>query len=187
MSALIKCVFLLTGPLAGKSIRLGKYVFIDGRLELSATPEEMALHARSMERNWGVLPEGDPRLNQEQSDNGQRDPAANPKRDNEQAVSGDLQPDGKGPEAGGAAAEGASAADAQTAAAGVPPAGAGSAPSVNEKLKRAVEKLDPENDDHWTKDGKPAMSAVAQFYGATDIVRADVEAVAPGFVRPAAD
>jgi len=187
MSAFIKCVFLLTGLLAGKSIRLGKYVFVNGRMELSATPEEMALHARSLERNWGVLPEGDPRLNQEQSDNGQRDPAPHPERDGKQTVPGDLQPNGEGSEAGGSASEGAGAVDAQAAAAGVSPAGAGSEPSVNEKLKRAVAQLDPKNDGHWTKDGKPSMSAVSQFYGATDIVRADVEAVAPGFVRPAAD
>ena len=54
---------------------------------------------------------------------------------------------------------------------------------INAKLQRAVMGLDPADDAAWTKDGKPAINAVTAAYGATDVTRADVEAVAPGFNR----
>lgn len=54
---------------------------------------------------------------------------------------------------------------------------------VNEKLRRAVLGLDPSDDSHWIASGKPALAAVEKAYGSTGLTRADVEAVAPGFVR----
>lgn len=56
----------------------------------------------------------------------------------------------------------------------------------NERLATALGQLDPENDEHWTKIGKPAMAALEQFYGSTDFTRADVEAAIPDFDREAA-
>lgn len=56
----------------------------------------------------------------------------------------------------------------------------------NERLAAALRQLDPENDEHWTKIGKPAMSALEQFYGSSDITRADVEAAIPDFNRDVA-
>lgn len=53
----------------------------------------------------------------------------------------------------------------------------------NQRLAEALAKLDPENDDHWTKLGKPAMSAVEQLYGSADITRGDVEAAIKDFDR----
>ncbi len=54
---------------------------------------------------------------------------------------------------------------------------------LNTKLQKAVLGLDPADDTHWTKDGKPAMTAVEKLYGSAGITRADVEAVAPGHTR----
>lgn len=56
----------------------------------------------------------------------------------------------------------------------------------NERLAAALRQLDPENDDHWTKLGKPTMSAVEQFYGSAAVTRDEVEAAIPGFSRDAA-
>ena len=56
----------------------------------------------------------------------------------------------------------------------------------NERLAAALRQLDPENDDHWTKLGKPTMSAVEQFYGSAAVTRDEVEAAIPGFNRDAA-
>lgn len=60
------------------------------------------------------------------------------------------------------------------------------APEVNQKLLEAVHALDPENDEHWTKNGSPAMAAVEGFYGSADITRGDIDTVAPGYNREAA-
>ena len=59
-------------------------------------------------------------------------------------------------------------------------------PQSNERLAKAVMSLDPNNDEHWTQTGKPAMSAIEMAYGSSGITRAQVEAAAPGFTREVA-
>lgn len=56
----------------------------------------------------------------------------------------------------------------------------------NAKLVRALAKLDPENNDHWTADGKPSVAAVEQLYGSSDVRRKDIDAAAPGLTRASA-
>lgn len=198
MSSLIQATFVLVGPLAGKTIKLGSlpYPFQSGKCLITATPQDMALHARLLERNWQAYPEGHPAL-KEVSD-GQRDIQTGAQPNSEQPPAGDLQPNGAGSEAGGESADGAGSAGAETGEAGSVPNGdgqpagvtgpnptAGDPPpaEINAKLQRAVMGLDPADDAAWTKDGKPAINAVTTAYGATDVTRADVEAVAPGFNR----
>lgn len=59
-------------------------------------------------------------------------------------------------------------------------------PKANERLLAAIKELDPTDDNHWTQQGKPALSAIGSFYGSTDFTRADVDAAAPGYDRDAA-
>lgn len=259
MSALIQTIFLLTGVLAGKTIRLGKWLFTDGVLTLNATPEDTALIARSLERNWQAYPKGHPALATvtQEPDDGKRDLPPGPTGANgEPDVSGGVQPNGTGPEAGGEAGDGGGAAgpeagqapelaqgdgqpegvtdadpfanatpeapvaaqievgdgskldvlvigkaedgspiltDESAAAleAAMKPAGTPAKvedpkAEVNTKLVKAIKKLDPKDDSHWTSAGLPAMVAVEGFYGSADITRADVEAAAPGFTRASA-
>ena len=80
----------------------------------------------------------------------------------------------------------------------VPDAAVGAPPTTDEetpnpaqvlvlaRLEAALRKLDPNNDEHWTKSGKPAVAAVEQFYGSADITRTDIEAAIPDFDRAAA-
>lgn len=56
-------------------------------------------------------------------------------------------------------------------------------PEGDAKLAKALAKLDPENDDHWTKDGLPALAAVESLYGSAGLKRADITAAAPGLRR----
>ena len=51
------------------------------------------------------------------------------------------------------------------------------------RIRGALEKLDPDNDDHWTKAGDPAMDAVEEILGDKSITRDDVKAADPGFNR----
>ena len=59
--------------------------------------------------------------------------------------------------------------------------------SVNEGIKAAVMKLDPEVDDHWVMTGAhkglPKLNAVEEAYGRANLGRQDVEAAAPGWNR----
>lgn len=178
MSSTIRTVFVLTGPFAGRSINLGSapYRFENGRLAIVATPEEVALHARFLERNWEAYPEGHPKL---EGNNGQRDipPDAGP-----QTVQGDGQPNGEGAEAGKLTLDGAGSNDPAVGS-GQAAHGDGSKAELNVKLLKAVRSLDPEDDTHWTKEGKPSIVAVTVAYGSTDVTRSDIDAVAPKYTR----
>lgn len=194
MSTIIQTTFVLTGALAGRTIRLGSqpYAFEKGRLTITAPAEEVALHARFLERNWQAYPEGHPAL--KEVPDGQRDLQEGSQPDGQQPVHGDVQPVGGGTEAGDAAPVSGGGVEAEAGQAGSVPGGDGQPaqlnpagdpppPEVNAKLQKAVQSLDPADDNHWTKDGKPAMTAVEKLYGSAAITRADVEAVAPGWTR----
>lgn len=194
MSTIIQTTFVLTGPLAGRTIRLGSqpYPFENGRLTIQAPAEEVALHARFLERNWQAYPEGHPAL--KEVPDGQRDLQEGSQPDGQQPVHSDVQPNGGGTEAGDAAPVSGGGVEAEAGQAGGVPDGDGQPavltdpakePTVelNTKLQKAVLGLDPADDTHWTKDGKPAMTAVEKLYGSAGITRADVEAVAPGHTR----
>ena len=64
-----------------------------------------------------------------------------------------------------------------------PAPGKQSEPEMTEKIAAAVRGLNPENDEHWTGAGLPAMAAVEDLVGSKDIKRADVEAAVPGWDR----
>lgn len=62
--------------------------------------------------------------------------------------------------------------------------------SVNEGIKAAVMKLDPEVNEHWVMTGAhkglPKLNAVEEAYGRANLNRQDVEAAMPGYNRDAA-
>lgn len=68
----------------------------------------------------------------------------------------------------------------------LPEGNPGAQPQGDAKLAAVLAQLDPDNDDHWTQQGKPALAAVEAAYGSSAITRADVEAAAPGLTREAA-
>lgn len=190
MSAIIQTTFVLTGPLAGKTVRLGSqpYSFENGRLTIRAPAEQVAMHARFLERNWQAYPEGHPALKEKSS--GQRDLQKGSQPDGQYAVQGSVQPEGGGAASRGQADVRRGAADAQAGQPGGLPDGDGQPdvlkePSaiVNTRLQRAVMSLDAGDDTHWTRDGKPAMTVVEKLYGSAGITRADVDAAVPGWTR----
>lgn len=173
--------FFLTGAYQGRTITLGgKYRFQKGVCTIIAPLQDIALHARFLERNWQAYPEGHPKL---EVINGQRDIQKTTEPDPEQAVSSNVQPNGEGADTDQPASDGEESTDPEAGESGVLPNGDGHAPELNERLQRAVMSLDPNNDEHWTQTGKPAMTAIEKLYGATDVTRNDVEAVAPNFNR----
>lgn len=58
------------------------------------------------------------------------------------------------------------------------------AATTDTNIRDALAKLDPANDEHWTKDGLPAMEAVNALLPAP-ITRERLSTVAPDFVRQA--
>lgn len=188
MSNVIRTTFVLIGPHAGKTITLGKltpFPFVDGKLTITATVEEMGLYANFLASNWQAYPEGHEAV--EEFFNGKREVHPDPESDGQPPLPGEVQPNGEASAAGGGEAEpGAGAAEGEAGPAGSVSAGDGHPPELNTRLLRAIESLDPGNDNHWTQDGKPAMAMVERLYGAADITRADVSAAAPGYNREVA-
>ncbi len=50
-----------------------------------------------------------------------------------------------------------------------------------------VHELDPQNDEHWTKDGKPDLQAVTYGMDGVYTTRADIEEATRGFRRPGSE
>lgn len=184
MSTHVSVKFYLTGPLKGKTIQLGSlpYPFTNGVMELRGSPGDIALHAQFLERNWEAYPEGHEKL--KEAANGKRNIPEDSQPDPQPSVPSGVSPDGEGSEAGESeSVEGAGPTEGEAGETGGVADGDGQPAELNQKLQRAIFTLDPENDDHWTKDGQPAMSAVEKLYGSSAITRADVRAAAPEFSR----
>jgi hypothetical protein len=180
--------FILTGALAAKTVKLGRYAFNDGKCSINGTPEDVAQHARFLERNWHAYPEGHAALNQQQEqDNGQRNLQTNPQSNEQPPLHGGSEPNGKGIDAGDAADAGQDDATGEAGQTGLLPQGNGQQAGVTHhgdpKIAKAVLSLDPNDDKAWNKDGRPAMQAVEALYGCAGITRADVEAAVPGWTR----
>lgn len=195
MSTPIETTFVLTGAMAGRTITLGTrafpYSFTHGKLHMTGPAEEVALHARFLERNWQAYPEGHPNLKRVK--NGQRNVSSKTVKNQQPVVSGDIQPNGKGIEARESEINGSGSGEDSTGESRSVPAGNGQSAElseaetvkieVNQKLLKAVQGLDAGEDANWTRDGRPAMAAVERAYGASDVTRADIEAVSPGYTR----
>jgi len=149
---------VLVGPHKGKTIVLGGIQFKDGSTTLTGPEADVEKQFKYLHRCWQVQYADQV----EEAEDGSVQDTSSP--DENGAPQGDS---GEGEQ--GSAQEGAA-----------------DAPVTNQRLLDAVMKLDPENDEHWTRIGKPAMQAVEGFYGSADITRADIEAAAPGFTRETA-
>lgn len=179
--------FIATGAHADKTLDLGRdpvFHFVDGVCELEASIEDTLRLGRHLEVNWQVFPEGSKALKRVQDEqrrfletseqsNGQGDLSSNPGSE------------GPGPEGSQSQHEnGEGATDPDEGDAGEETdTGDGPAPQLNEKLARAILSLDPEVDEHWTKDGQPSVSTVCQFYGSEGLTRADIKSTIPGYTR----
>lgn len=55
--------------------------------------------------------------------------------------------------------------------------------SRDEQIRKIVEGLDKDNQDNWTKQGKPQMSVIEELLGDTGVTRKEVDAATGGYVR----
>lgn len=162
MSALLMTIFYLTGALAGKTLRLGKYIFLDGKMEYHGNEVETALVARTLERNWQAYPAGHPALTikpEEGNDNGQRDLSQDSVPNGGPAVSGGVQSNGEGAATGDAGSgDGSGDAGTETGKAAELAGGDGQPPSVSEADAAQLEALAAEQ---AARDAEEAAAAAA--------------------------
>lgn len=198
---------VLTGARKGHTGPIGSHHAVDGVISLEGVPKDILAWEHHLSIMFQAYPEGDPRIAEQEAaiaaahaaegtqppetSHVERSVQEDGNKPHGQAdVSGGGESGGGGAEAGGAANLGGDAAgDATGGSDASGSLGDGSAPQltpvIDERLARAVASLVPTEDSHWTKDGKPMLSAVEKYYGSTGLTRADVEAVAPGFRRAA--
>ena len=179
--------FIATGANTGKTLTLGRdpmFHFVDGVCELEASMEDTAKLGRVLEVNWQVFPEGSKGLKRIQ-DEQRKFPATSEQPNGQGDVPGAPGPEGQGLEGGQSQlenGEGATGSD-EGDEGGETDTGDGPAPQLNEKLVRAILSLDPEVEEHWTKDGQPSVAAVCQFYGSEGLTRSDIKGTMPGYTR----
>jgi len=173
----------LTGPREGETIELNGLAFTDGIAEYTGSEPEAANILRYFSRCYAVVEvdkDGNP-LNppKETTDVGiQNQSAENP----DQSLSGNSD-QGAGADSNGTAQLGSNdQANADNQNGQAEPTVA----KVDERLRAALLQLDPTNDEHWTKLGKPAIAAVEPFYGSSGFTREDVEVAIPDFSRDVA-
>lgn len=170
---IVKKSIELVGPNKGKDIVLGGIQFRDGKATLEGPDTDVEKQFRYLHRCWQV------QYSEEVSKDGSVQDQ--PNKDENGA------PQGNGEEGEGRTAQEGSDDSGQPTGTDVHNQnGQTESPVVNQRLVDAVSKLDPENEEHWTRTGKPAMSAIETFYGSSDITRADVDAAAPGLSRDSA-
>ncbi len=191
---------VLVGPRQGMNIVLQGREFVKGVHVLQGNPDILAGAVDYFGRCYNAHPEGSVahkdalaqwEVAKKEASDGQRDLQSSPEPDAPEEVSGEVQPDGGG-SAEVAADDSGPDDDSATGTAGSVPGGDGHAdtrvppqisPEQSGRIQEALSILDHSNDDHWTQDGKPAVSAVSEALG-ENVSRQVLDLVAPDFTRP---
>jgi len=208
MPKFVEVRLILTGPYTGKTVTLNGHFFDQGVCVVQGEPESLRHLFTYMARCYQAYPQGSIELEEAraaweaycakenghgvsdiETDEEQPDP---PSED-----ASNLQPVGEGPATEDAQVSGTDDAGApgqtepDASGNGLPDprpddgtqAQGQDAAQTLTKLAKAVMSLDPDNDEHWTGAGLPAMAAVEAAYGSTDITRKQVEAELPNWNR----
>lgn len=204
MSNLVLVTLVLAGRMSGKTAVLNGYQFDDGELTLEGGREQVENIARYMQRCYQAFPKGSPEIAElnkacaavdaakaKEAGDGERDPDANAGSGNSEQVPGSLQQDGGGaPEE--TANDGGATGDPEAGTEGSVAGGDGHQdprlPDTEEgpehrRTREAVAALSADNEDHWTPDGDPAISAVEELMGEGGVTRDSINEVALGYTR----
>ncbi len=213
MSAIMQFEFRLFGPRKGQTMVLNGHSFVNGICTLVQSSDNMGTAARvfSFYRAYARgTPEYDAAMAQEEAEANGADEVDPPALEGiDPAVPASAGSNGAGPSEGEAVPSaddvgpgGTDPASSDSGGDGHEHAGVPVFPedkdyraeepssSVNEGIKAAVLKLDPDVDSHWVltggHKGKPKLQAVEDAYGKNTLTRQDIEAVMPGWNRDAA-
>ena len=167
MSQKVNARYTMVGAYKGQTVTLGRFVIVLGIMETSNYSKEDLVKLDAHLAQWEAYRDGDRRL----QENGA------PKV-----------------QSGGEPSGGEVTSGQETTDSGKPAVPTSSDPDrgldapgdrQTEKLKEAIQSLDPKVDSDWTSAGKPAITSVERALGRTGLTRKVIEAALPGFVRPA--
>ena len=209
MSQIMQYEFRLFGPYRGRTMVVNGHRFVNGRATLAQSSQNMEACMRVLSF-YGAYARGTPpydeALAKEEAENGASEVPAEAVKGPDAAVPTSVRPDGAGPSEKtavvspvDAGTEGSDGSSGDTDRDGHEHAGIPKFPEdkdrkvieppseVNETVKIAVLKLDPEVDQHWVMTGaakdKPKLQAVEDAYGKAGLTRQDIEAALPKYTR----
>jgi hypothetical protein len=158
------------------------FEFVDGKLTITGSDEDVAALSKWFSINLQALPEGSAELAAhraallEAQDEGHADEGS--------AGAGDEDPGGFDGQSGQDHADPGAGADDGAVHDAAPAGEAGTGDAAgDDPLRAAILNLDPSDDENWTADGKPKIAAIEALTGRTDLTRAAIEAAAPGHRR----
>lgn len=179
---------VMVGHYAGKTVVINGHKFVDGVLELQGDLKDMDGLVRYF-RTFNAHLAGSTELEMAQAQEASNGSGAavSAKGGAKGGVSSDKS--GSSKEPNGAGHDGASS----TGPGSLPngdgvPAGRDSGAPVSTdpealKIREALMKLDPENDDNWTDAGLAKVSVIEDITGIVGVLRKDIDAVLPGWSR----
>lgn len=183
--------FVLTGPLAGRTMQINGRTFVRGKCQITAPANLMGGAEHYLGTYYQAFPEGSAQLLAAQAKevpSGERGVPTGQVQDESHSVHGGVQPGGEGTgteaPASGSVDAGAAAgtADGVASGNGQPSASAPGGDQVA-KIKAALEKLDINVPEHWGADGKPSVDVVTKFAG-FPVTRAEIDVITNGAVNP---
>lgn len=154
---------LTTGVHEGKTIRLANIEFVDGKADFTMSDSDWEGTLKYYNRSFQCV-EGT-----YGSDHDQVHEDAGPVQERDSGV-----PEERGSSEEAPVHDGTDA-DAPTRDQGLPPVGHGSTSPDLAKLSEIVHGLDTAEDELWTVDDLPSLSAVSALYPESPISRADIE------------
>ena len=190
-------VLVLTGARSGRTCVLGRqFRFVEGKIQIRGDDMQVEKLTRYIGRCYKAFPEGSDELAHFQKLDGVKEEAhgagqvqATPESGGPEQVLSDVQPSGGRPQAASSDI-GSGTNDAQAGPSGSVRSGDGhghagddAATENKNRLLKAVKSLDHSNDEHWTAEGRPRIDAIESAYGKPGVSRAQVEEIAPGFIR----
>lgn len=176
----------LVGEYAGKTVNLRGHLFKNGSLTVSGSGSDVESLSSYLRRCYQAYPDPSEELDTARKVTGDVGRGGNEVHQNRKDA-GNRKSGDAGP---------TSPRTSQRAATenrkGTPDASARSSGSKDvvgnryQTIIEALKGLDPENDDHWTDEGKPKISALEVLLGRTDLTRAEVSGADPNFSREVA-
>jgi len=173
--------FVLVGGYAGQTVNLGGHQFIDGVFEYGPnadnvipSEDERRLKADFLAKSYQAYPEGSQALAEAEAR------LTAPK--SEGVDVGEREKVDQGIDEASQAAALKAHEEAKAADVPPPPPAPSTTRAENGKVRTALTKLDPANDEHWTDAGLPSVAAVRELSG-VEVSRADISSLAPKLTR----
>ena len=180
---------VLTGPLRGATRLLRHHQYVDGITWVTGSPDEISGVCTYHGKCWQAYPAGSLELEAAQAEDENRYGKRVVQTDRPEPVPSEVLSDGGGPTEAPSVLSGSDD-ESEAGDTGVLPEGGGSESadepaSADDDIREAIKTLDPNEDSHWTRAGRPAVTAIEAICGRF-VPRVTIDKLAPNWSRETA-